>query len=316
MYGLVLGQSLNDLLYKHCDGLISTGVLESSRDAAQSIHVKPIDQEMTYSGTLSHPYWVKKTADFSFLPSTLRRYGYSNILVHYVDFVKLLSLANLDWGDLHGSFLTSNYEIYDKFFRIATDNSRIIPILVTCIDDNIITYRIDGNKLKSRGHWADPKRHQFALLQESDIALWQTQVFRLLASSSYCLIYDIFYAVHRHSYLAASKDLARSCCTLQCLSNEFHSDAYAYYVRLAYAGDIVGLGQEIKFILGAIVDTLRYCFPPVAGGSMHGIEQVAASFCREFRDGELSEVIERRFFSPLLHRMRASGAVSNPAAAW
>lgn len=313
MYGQPLGQSINDLLYKHCDGLASTGVLEFGSDdliIVPGYHVKPMGHEMAYSDKLSHPYWVKKTADIA-LPSTLRRYGDSNILVHYVDFVKLLSLANLDWGDLHGSFLTSNDKIYNKFFSIATDNSRIIPISVTCVDDNITTYRIDGDKLKSRGHWADPKRHQFALLQESDIASWQVQVFRLLASSSYCLIYDILYAVHRFSYLAASKDLTGSCCTLQCLSDEFNSDAYAYYTRLAYVGDIAGLGQEIKFILGAIVDTLKYCFPPVAGGSMH-----ENSFCRELRNGELSEVIEHRFFSPLLYRMRASNAVTNLATDW
>lgn len=285
MYEHTLGHSLNELFDRFCDGLVGTGKFNLRTSNNLCSLREPNLEYYINSGTLNQ--------------IANKRYKHeSDILVHYVDFAKLTSLAGLDCSS----------EICSMFLRYMTNHSSLLPLLATFIDNEVFVYQLANNR---QGYLpqitANRDYLKFSLLEESGLTAWEISVFQRIASYTYSLLYELLYNVHHFSYFAAANppgSLTSSCAYLRCLHDEYCAEANAYYLRLAYSGDLAGLGQEIKFTLGIVVDTLKYCFPPP------GMSKYPASFCRDQIDADLSEVIERRFFSPLLLRVRA--ASTNP----
>lgn len=310
MYESALGQQLSNLLFKHCDGFAGA--------CPYTIGERYL-KESSHRAFLVDGDFIERAANCYYSNSNkpYEDWKQGGILIHYINFAKLLSNAGIYWRNYlnyyrndegHYFSLKTENPIYGGFFSHLTNNLSIVPVMATFTDDDIVACDFIYKHSPILG--SSPSR-RFNLLDESSISKWQADSFRALAYASYKLIYVTIYAVYKFSYLAASKakDLESSCATLQCLCDEHAAEANAHYYRLSYAEDFAQLGQEIKFTLGAIVDTVKYCFPPRAAGSH------STSYFRELPDGELDEIIDHRFFSPLILRLRAASASADGAAA-
>lgn len=293
MYERALGLSLNDLFDTHCSGdtpaarFVGVGLYQSLK--GEYICVSASGQKDCYYKV--SPEMLALLHDASVAARHGKGIDQSPCpLISYINLKKLMLAAGLD---------------ATVIYRISHLMSSEIPVKLSTAsfinDDSIITRHLSTRYTSSMR-----SSYQFDLLDSSAISKWQAYSFRCLAYGAYALVHTILGTVTRLSYLASSnreESLKDSCATLKCLWDEYALEVNAHYMRLANECDLAGLGCEIKFTLDIIIDTFKYCFQPIVGGSN--------AFCWESRHGYLSEIVEQGFFVPLLRRVRAANAFTN-----